>query len=492
MANTVSFILQLQDRFSRQAEKIRSSVKRAVSSFDGFNRKIKKVSLSLKKLGKTTKEIGEKVKKFGETLSKKVTLPIIALGTASLFQSAKIETLAVGFETMTGSAEKGQKLLNELTRFTATTPFQLEGVAKATKTLLAFRVPLEKIPKTLRLLGDIAAGTDAPLSDIALIFGKARAKGKLMTEELLQLAERGIPIIDLLAESFGGSKEAVFKMASESKLSFELMQNALVKMTSKGGIFFDQTTRQSATLGGMFSTLKDNILLTLAIFGDIVVDVFGLKKGLSGLNASFEKLRDRIKAFAKERPVLTKFIVIALAVTAALGPLLIIAGNLFIVFGVMAFAAGALGLTFSAILLPILGIVAAIGLMIAAGVLIVNNWAEIKEGALLLSRDVFDFFSRMLEPLIAFDKAIIAFVLTPINKVRDIISGIGAAIGSTIGSALSFNDVKIESNQSLTQKTQATVDVNIRAPDGVIESVNKSVNNSKAMNIGLNVAPAGA
>lgn len=434
MGNKVSFIIQLQNKFSKQADKIRNATKGMTGGFAKLDRKVKSASVKLsglgrkvknvggkfsqfgrkltnaaklplvtfKKLGrvveraskklevfgKKAKAVGSRLKDLGKSLTTRVTLPLVAFGTVALIQSAKLETLATSFETMTGSAKKGKDLLAKLVRFTATTPFQLAGVGKATKTLLAFKVPLKAMLPTLRMLGDIAAGTEAPLSDIAQIFGKARAKGKLMTEELLQLAERGIPIIDLLATKFNLSKAAIFKLASESKISFKVMENALRDMTSKGGIFFDQTKRQSATLAGLFSTLKDNIVLTSGVIGDIIVEVFGLKDGLSGLSDFFNELRTNIRAFAKEHPAITKLIAVIVGLIAILAPVLIMVGQMVIAFGALTLASSVLGLSFTAIIVPILLVVAAVGLLITAGVLIVKNWEEIKGGARELWRTV--------------------------------------------------------------------------------------------------------
>ncbi len=514
MANKVSYLIQLQDRFSRQGNKIRSTVSRMVGGFDNLDRKIKKTSTKLERLGKKAKAAGTKLSGFGKSLTTRVTLPLAAFGGVALTQSAKLETLATAFETMTGSAEKGQKLLQQLTEFTATTPFQLEGVAKATKTLLAFKVPLEAMPDTLRMLGDIAAGTDAPLSDMAQIFGKVRAKGKLMTEELLQLAERGIPIIDSIADKFGLTKAQVFKLASESKISFAVMEDALKRMTQTGGIFFNQTQRQSETLSGLFSTLKDNIGLTSAVFGDIIVDVFGLKEGIAGLNEFFGTLRERIQAFSKESPGITKLVAVFVGLVAILGPILFIVGQAVVVFGALALIAGALGISFAAMVIPVLLAVAAAGLLVAAGVLIMQNWEGIKGGAQALWEDVSMFFSRMIDSVVAFGEAVLDSVLSPFRQAKELISGFGSSIGSLFG----FGDTEIrvlmpeltpipeiklvapdmanipelEARQSVTRQSQTDVNVNLRAPERTIESIKTRTSGKlPGLNVGVNMEAAG-
>lgn len=505
MANKVSFIIELQNRFSRQANKIRSDVQRVVSGFGKFERKIKNVSLKLIKLGRAARKAGKGIISLGKNLLLKLTLPLGVFGTAALVQSAKLETLAVAFETMTGSAEKGQKLLKQLTQFTATTPFQLEGVGKATKILLAFKVPLEKMLPTLRMLGDIAAGTNAPLSDIAQIFGKARAKGKLMTEEILQLAERGIPIIDVLAEKFNITKASIFKMASESKISFKAMQFALKSMTTTGGIFFDQTKRQSKTLGGIFSTLKDNISLTAGVFGDIIVDVFNLKKGISGLSDFFNSLRQKIKAFAKEHPTITRIIVIFTGLLLILAPLLILIGSLVIGFAALSAVIGFLGVSFLALTLPIFATVVVLGLIIAIGILIIKNWDKIKVAAknlfetvknffikmkdsvVDLGKTILDFFIRMKDLAIDFGKVILDFVLAPFLGIRDAVLSLGSLVKSTF----SFGETQFETKQTSTLRSQTDVNVTLKAPENFVETIKtRSKGDRQGLNVGVNMVLA--
>ena len=61
---------------------------------------------------------------------------------------------------------------SRLTDFTAKTPFQLEDVGAAAKMLLSFGVAGDDIIDRLQVLGDIAAGANVPLQDMAAIYGK--------------------------------------------------------------------------------------------------------------------------------------------------------------------------------------------------------------------------------------------------------------------------------------------------------------------------------
>lgn len=344
MAFNVSYIYQLADKYSVPLRRIAAATKT-------FALATKRVLAKVAKFGAALKDLGGQLKDFGGTVSAYVSAPLAALGVAALRQSAILETLGVAFETMTRSAEKGRQVMESLVTFTAKTPFQLEGVAKSAKQLLSFGVAQDALTKRLRMLGDIASGAGVPLSDMAGIFGKIKAKGKAMTEEILQLSDRGIPIVQALAKQFGVTKERIFKMASQGRLSFKVMLAAMQKMTGAGGMFEGMMQKQSQTLAGLFSTIRDNISLALADVGDIIVKAFDLKGNMGKFISFLETARGQFKEFAKANPGLVRLGLILSVVATAAGPLILILGAL----------VAAIGAILSPITLVLAGIAAVAG-----------------------------------------------------------------------------------------------------------------------------------
>ena len=78
MANKISFIIELQNRFSQQAAKISASVKQSTVGFKSFNRMIKKTSINLTKLTKKAKKLGKGFIALGKKLALKVSAPAAA------------------------------------------------------------------------------------------------------------------------------------------------------------------------------------------------------------------------------------------------------------------------------------------------------------------------------------------------------------------------------------------------------------------------------
>lgn len=206
---------------------------------------------------------------------------IVALGGKGIAFAAGFEQTQVAFETMLGSAEKAKDLMGQLFKFSASTPFQFEEVSMAAKQLISFGVGASDVQETLRKLGDVASGVGIPLGDISQIYGKIMSTGKVSGETLAQMGERGIPIMSVLAKTMGVAKEEVAGLVSKGKVGFPEFQKALNSMTDSGGQFAGMMEKQSLTINGLFSSLKDTVELTLAKVGASLIKNLNLKDVLS-------------------------------------------------------------------------------------------------------------------------------------------------------------------------------------------------------------------
>lgn len=238
------------DRFERNANKSFSSATGAFETFKGV--------VGAQAFIGTLKTVGGAIADaFGKSVE----------------SAANLETITTQFEVLTGSAQEARVLIEDLQSFTASTPFQFEGVSKAAATLKSFGFETESILPKLQALGDVAAGSGSSLQEISLIFGQVSAAGKLTGERLLQLQERGIPILDQLAKDLDKPKSAIQKLVSEGKVSFADFEKSFESLSKAGGPFFEGTIKQSKTLQGVISTLKDNIEIAFQGIGQAILPV---------------------------------------------------------------------------------------------------------------------------------------------------------------------------------------------------------------------------
>ena len=183
----------------------------------------------------------------------------MGVGVKAVNSAADFEQTKVAFSTLIGDAAKAEQTLAKLRKLGAETPFEFPELADAGRKLIAFGESADTVPETLRRIGDVSAGIQAPINEIAEIYGKARVQGRLFAEDVNQLTGRGIPIIGELAKQFGVNESQVRKLVESGQVGFPQIEKAFINMTSKGGKFAGMMETQSKTTKGLFSTLKDSV-----------------------------------------------------------------------------------------------------------------------------------------------------------------------------------------------------------------------------------------
>lgn len=308
---------------------------------------IKGFQAGMAKVEATLKDVGSSVSSVGRSFTAGLTLPIAGAGAMALKTASNYESLRVQLNTLTGSAEEGARAFERLVEFSAGTPFQLQDLVRANNTLLGFGMNSDDAFESLQRLGDISSATGGDLQAIAVAFGQSSAEGKLFTRDIRQLINQGVPAIKLLSESMGVAQSEILNLAEQGEISFDILQESFRKATEEGGIFAGSTERQSQTISGVFSTLKDNVSIALAELGQTIFDTFNLKEVIQQTTSFIGQLVDRFQNLSDETK---KRILIIVGVIGAGGPLLIALGGIISILGSVA---GAFSLLFSPVTLII-------------------------------------------------------------------------------------------------------------------------------------------
>lgn len=177
------------------------------------------------------------------------------------------EVMNVRMNVIVGDDSKAQQLIGSLKALGARTPLEFKDLAEAGSLLVAFGEDAANVPAVLTRIGDVAQGVGAPLREIAEIYGKARVQNQLFAEDINQLTGRGIPVIQEFARILGRSESEIKKLASEGKITFPLLEAAFKKLTGDGGKFAGMMDEMSRTGMGKWSTFKDEVSQTSALFG---------------------------------------------------------------------------------------------------------------------------------------------------------------------------------------------------------------------------------
>lgn len=256
----------------------------------------------------SAQSFGNKVTNTMKTAAIAFTAAGTAASTFALKSAADFEQTRIGLENMLGSADKAKTLLSDISKFAANTPFEFPELAQATKQLVAFGFSAEDAFNTMQQLGDVSAAVGAPINDLAYLMGTLRTQGRAFTIDIRQFAQRGIPIYEYLAKVLKTNEQTISRMIEEGKIGFPEVQKAFQMMTAEGGKFHKTMEKQSKSLTGLFSTLKDNIglaareLVGISEAGDIKAGspMEKLKIAAEWLTKNLPRLIDKFKETAKE------------------------------------------------------------------------------------------------------------------------------------------------------------------------------------------------
>ena len=304
----------------------------------------KQLDKSLGRVRGKMKSFGRNFKALGRDLTRSVTLPLAALGAAAIKSAVDLEKLETSFVSLTGGTREAAAMMKQLNDFTAKTPFQIEAVANSARQLIASGTKISEVNDQLQFLGDIAATSGSEINDIAAIFAKVNAKGKVELENLNQLAERGIPIFKALSDATGLLPSEL----GAGAVSVKEFNKVLKSFAEEGGFANGAMERLSQTAAGKFSTALDNLKIAGAGLVESLMPI--ISDVIDGITSMAQK-------FAKSSPEFKKTILVIGGVVAAIGPLLVILPTLG---AAISFLSGPIGIVVGAVALLAAGITKAV------------------------------------------------------------------------------------------------------------------------------------
>lgn len=159
----------------------------------------------------------------------------------------------VVLETM-GIDEGGRKeLLGQYKGLAQNTPYATGSVAMLGSGLLSAGMSQDDLQGALQGAIDTGALYGMSLEEIGLPLKQIQAKGKAQGDDIMQLADRGIPIYKWLAEQKGVDQSKVADMVSKGQVSSDDVFQALAK-NSEGG-----AEKAAGTLKGSWTNFLSSI-----------------------------------------------------------------------------------------------------------------------------------------------------------------------------------------------------------------------------------------
>jgi tape measure domain-containing protein len=197
------------------------------------------------------------------------------------------------------------------------TAFGLDAAAGVAASAVASGIkPGEDLERILGIVADTATVAGSSMDDIGQIMGKVTTTNKASNSELQQLAERGIPVYQFLADQIGVTSDEIFAMASDGEISLDMLSEALETNLSGAALNAGETTQGAmANVGAAISRVGANLIGGVfaelpGFFTDVIAElgpIEDLAKDLGGELAA--SLEPALKALVDVLPSLLEGII---------------------------------------------------------------------------------------------------------------------------------------------------------------------------------------
>ena len=297
---------------------------------------------AMKKAQKNLKKFGNNLKKTGKTLSRNLTLPILALGAASVkafHDQAQAEQKLL--TALDGQVVVQEKLIAQAKQLQEVTIFGDEETIAAQSMLAMMGLQEEEITNLIPLIQDFAQAKGMDLVTASDLVAKsmgsstnALSRYGIEITGAVGSSERLDTAVSQLTEKFGGQAEAAAKVGAGPIIQ---MKNQLGDLSEELGErlmpyviqFVDWAKKMMKNFDGLSESQKDNIVkwgLILAAIGPVLyilgtlATVFGAIIGVIGFFVTAIKTATGVMSFfnivLKSNPIGIIVGVIALVVAA--------------------------------------------------------------------------------------------------------------------------------------------------------------------------------
>lgn len=225
-------------RYKRGAREIEAANKGIEGSTDGADNSLGKLNKRLSGMART----GLKVATGG----------MIALGAAIATMTVKggisralnIEDAQAKLKGLGHDAESVTTIMESALDSVRGTAYGLDAAATIAASAVAAGVkPGQQLTKYLGTTADAATIAGVSLSEMGSIFNKVQTQQKVYTQELNQLADRGIPIYQWLQEELGVTQKALRDMVAAGEVDSETYFKVIQKNIGGAALESGKTTR---------------------------------------------------------------------------------------------------------------------------------------------------------------------------------------------------------------------------------------------------------
>lgn len=269
----------------------------------GLEDGIKKAKRKLDRFARATSEIGD-------NLTRNISLPLAALGVASIKSAAEFERFSNGLTSVMEDSAAAKQEMELLAKAAQDPGLDLTQAVKGSIRLQSVKVDAELARKALSNFGNaiaLAGGTSEDLDGVTLALTQIISKGKISAEEINQLAERVPQVRQAIQDAFGTSD------------SIELQKKG-IDVRKFVEIVTDEMGKLPKATGGMSNSINNAgqaIQKFLVTIGNDINESFDVTGRINEFSDFLQDLADR---FSSLDPAVKATVIKVAAFIALIGP----------------------------------------------------------------------------------------------------------------------------------------------------------------------------
>ncbi len=255
---------------------------------------------------------------IGTNLTQSLTLPLAALGAASVQAFGDFQSLEKAFAAVAKEGTNVGEEIERLRRIAEAPGLAFDEAVRASTRLQAVGLNAGEAARVVEQFGNAVArsgGGAAELDGAVLALTQIASKGKISAEEINQLGERIFEIRPALVQAFGTADSEQLQALGITSAEF------IAKITEE----LAKLDRVEGGLSNAFENLRDSLRQSLTQFGNTINETFNLSEVLDKLARGIQYLVDLFASLDEStQKNILRFGLLLLAI----GPVLIIVAKL--------------------------------------------------------------------------------------------------------------------------------------------------------------------
>ncbi len=260
---------------------------------------------SLNKAERSLRATGERMSRIGGDLAMNVSLPLAAIGAASIKAAGNMEQMKNGLASMMGGAEAASAELSKLQEIAKLPGINLNQAIAGSLRLQAVGLSADQARKSMTSFSNaltLAGGNSEDLAGVTLALTQIVSKGKVFAEEINQIAERVPQVRKAMMNIWGtADTEALQKMGISTEDFIAKVTDELAKLPKATGGINNAIDNTGQAITMFLANLGEDINKTFDVTG--IVTAFADKLAYAAewfkqLDAGTKKTILSIGAFA--------------------------------------------------------------------------------------------------------------------------------------------------------------------------------------------------